>query len=158
MKFKDYSKEKPPCPGWYVWRVHHRTIKDVLITFLARFRVRGAGLTSTISPEFDYWDGYKVHLPKTPIKWASYVIEEQENHNKCKVLHSNHKVLNVNSLYIVRCPFCKKIPELTYTGRFIGATPIDSDYWGFSCCAWAKSPRIVNPVELINKRNYLLGD
>lgn len=149
VKFRNYSKDKPPCPGWYVWRVRHRTMEDILITFLAQFRVRGAGFTKVVSPEFDYWDGYKVLLPKTTIEWAPYVGEEPKKYKL-------NKVLNINSLYITRCPFCKKIPELIYAGRFIGATPIDSEYWRFSCCEWANSPRIINPVKLINRRNCLL--
>lgn len=147
MKFKNYSKEKPSCPGWYVWRVRHKTMKDVLITFLARFRTRGAGFTTVVSPEFDYWDGYKVLLPKA-IEWAPYVGEEPKRHS--------NKVLNINSLYIAKCPFCQKTPELVYSGRFIGATPIDSEYWRLSCCEWAGSPRIINPIKLINRRNNLL--
>jgi hypothetical protein len=108
MKFKNYSKEKPPYPGWYVWRVRHKTMKDVLITFLALFRTRGAGFTTVVSPEFDYWDGYRVLLPKV-IEWAPYVGEEPKKYKL-------NKVLNINSLYITRCPFCKKIPELVVNG------------------------------------------
>jgi hypothetical protein len=147
VKFRNYSKNKPPCPGWYVWRVRHKTMEDVLITFLAQFRVRGTGFTKIVSPEFDYWDGYKVLLPKV-IEWAPYKGEKPKDYN--------NKVLNINSLYIARCPFCKETPELIYSGRFIGATPIDSEYWQFSCCGWASSPRIINPVKLINRRNCLL--
>ena len=147
MVFKNYLKEKPPYPGWYIWRVRHKTMKDVLITFLARFRVRGAGFTKIVSPEFDYWDGYKVYIPKK-IEWALYKGEEPKNYS--------NKVLNINSLYITKCPFCKEIPELVYSGRFIGATPIDSEYWRFSCCVWTNSPRTINPIKLINKRNNLL--
>jgi hypothetical protein len=157
MEFKDYAKEKPPHPGWYIWRVNHNKIKNVKITFSAQFRARGFGSNSILSPEFDHWDGYRTLLPKA-IEWAYYrEIKEDVHFKKATMrIHKRNRVLNVNDLYVRRCPFCQKIPELKYSGSFIGATPIDSEWWQFNCCQWATSPRMSNPVELIKKRNELL--
>lgn len=82
MSFKNYRTEKPPEEGWYVWRVNHRHIKNLTIEFLSKYRTRGAGFETVLSPQFDYWDGYRILLPDGNIEWDHIECEPKKHSNK----------------------------------------------------------------------------
>ena len=144
--FKKYSEEKPPEEGLYIWRVPHKKFKDAIVIFISRFRKRGAGCTDILSPDFDYWDGYQVHLPKN-IEWAYYDSLKPKK---------NRTVLSVNNLKPIQCPFCHKSPILSYYDSYVGSGPLATESWAFKCCKWINSPRVENPLELFKLWNEKL--
>lgn len=146
--FKDYREVKPPEIGWYVWRLSHKFIEGVTLIFLARYRKRGAGHENVLSPEFDYWDGYRVLLPKGSIEWTEYDGESPR---------PGQELLEVVGVENAVCPFCKSKPKWKYNGRFIGSGPTDTEYYMLECCQWAGTVRMKNPIELAEKRNMLLA-
>lgn len=145
--FHDYREEKPPAAGWYVWRLPHKFIEGVTLIFLAKYRKRGAGFESVLSPEFDHWNGYRVLLPKGSIEWAEYTGEPPKP--GCELL----EVVGVEN---VDCPFCKNKPKWRYSGRYICAGPTNTDSYRLECCQWANTVRMENPIALAEKRNALL--
>jgi hypothetical protein len=149
-KFQDYRKNKPLFAGWYIWRLPHKTIENLTVVFIAEYRLRGAGFGNVLSPEFDYWDGYRVLLPKGLIEWAEY------NGNKPK---SGKELLEVAGVDNAVCPFCKSKPAWRYGGRFIGSGPTDTKYFYLECCHWFNGigSRMENPVEYAKKRNKALA-
>jgi hypothetical protein len=144
--FKKYSQEQPKEKGYYIWRCNHKFIKDVKITFIAEFRWRGAGQDNILSPEFDYWDGYRV-IVQQGLEWDYYDGEKPKY---------GQNILSINDLEIKPCPFCNEVPELKYRARHITGNAIDTDWFQFTCCSWASSPMFYNPVELIENRNSLI--
>lgn len=77
-EWRSYEKEKPPVEGHFWWRVSSHTFEDTNVCpeWVAKFRKRGAGYTDVLSPEFDYWDGYRVIVPEN-LEWR-----ELEQHDK----------------------------------------------------------------------------
>ena len=146
MKFTDFRVEKPPDEGWYIWRLQGKFLPDITLVFLDKFRKRGAGYIDVISPGFDYWDGYRVLLPNGPIEWALYGGEPPK---------TGYELLEVVGTDNLPCPFCGEKPTWRYSGRYIGAGPIDTDYYYLECCHWFDGfrSRMKNPLELAEKRN-----
>lgn len=144
----NYYTIKPEKEGYYLWKVPHKRKPDISITFISQFRLRGAGYQNILSPDFDYWDGYRIILPKQ-IEWDYYTGPIPQTYKD---------TVDINNLFktITICPFCKQIPKLVYSPNHIGGTAIDSEYWYTECCSWVKSPRYNNPIELITTRESLL--
>lgn len=149
--FKDYRKEKPQIEGWYAWRLPHKFIGGVVLIFLAKFRKRGAGFEQVLSPEFDYWDGYNVLLPKGPIEWSEY------NGDAPRPGYELLEIVNINN---VKCAFCKTEPIWKYSSRYIGSGPTDTNYFYLECCRWFNGfgSRMQNPFELTKQRNIALSN
>ncbi len=145
--FHDYRKERPPVEGWYVWRLPHKFIEGVTLIFLAKYRERGAGFESVLSPEFDHWNGYQVLLPKGCIEWAEFDGAPPMD---------GHELLEVEGVENVDCPFCGATPKWRYDGRYFGSGPADADSYRLECCQWANAVRMKSPVALAEKRNALL--
>ena len=148
MNFRDYREDKPTEIGTYMWRMNHSYIEGLKITFLAAFRMRGAGHEQVLSPEFDHWDGYRVNLPQCKIEWASWDGEQNPKQQDI--------VLGVGGVENLPCPFCGEVPKWSYSGRFIGACPIQSESWRLVCCQWAGTVRFENPLDLASDRNARL--
>ncbi len=150
-QFNDYRDDKPPAPGWYVWRLPHKRIEGLAIVFLAEYRWRGAGFEDVLSPSFDYWNGYRVLLPKGSIEWAPHDDGERPK--------SGREVLSLIGVEKNSpCPFCKAVPTWMYSGRYIGSGPTDTNYWYLECCDWFNGfgTRMNNPIKLSEKRNQIL--
>ena len=149
--FYDYRITKPDVEGWYLWRVQNKHLDDVTLVFLAKFRERGAGHKNVLSPEFDYWNGYQVLLPKGPIEWATYSGEPPK---------PGYDLLEVVGLNPAPCPFCKNVPILRYSSRFIGSGPVETEYFYLECCHWFDgfASRMNDPRQLVEKRNVLLRE
>ena len=144
-EFKKYSEEKPQEKGLYVWRVQHDQYEDIVVTFVAKFHERGAGFETVLSPEFDHWDGYRVHVPPST-EWMDYDGVEPRN---------MENTLSINELTFSACPLCKEKPRLVYSGRWIFAAPFQSESWHFKCCEWIGRVRMENPVDLIRRWNEM---
>lgn len=145
--FQNYREIKPTVAGWYIWRLPHRFIDGLVIVFLTEYRKRGAGRKSVLSPSFDYWDGWRIQLPKGRIEWAEYDGEPPR---------FGAEVLEVVGTEHTPCPFCGGLPKWDYTAAYSNAGPINTNDWHLRCCTWAGSPRMKNPLELAEKRNRLL--
>jgi hypothetical protein len=148
--FHDYRKEKPLIAGWYVWRLPHRFLEGVTLVFLAKYRKRGAGFETVLSPDFDYWDGYRVLLPSGSIEWAEYDGEDPKR---------GKELLDVVGVDNAPCPFCKNKPTWRYHGRYICAPPTDTEYFYLECCHWFDGfkSRMANPIKLATTRNEALS-
>ena len=148
MTYRDYREEKPPSEGWYKWRLPHPRLEGVTLVFLAKFRERGAGFEKVLSPDFDYWDGYRVLLPKGSIEWTEYAGSPP---------HTGSRLLDVDGCDLAKCPFCKETPAWRYSGGHVTAGPLYSEYYHLECCSWANTVRMTNPLHLAAKRNELLA-
>lgn len=147
--FKDYRKEKPLDPGWYIWRLPHKHLDNVVIVFLAKYRLRGAGWENVLSPEFDYWDGYRLHLPDGSIEWMQFDGEPPL---------TGREVIEIEGVELRPCPFCKKVPKWRYLGQWITSGPTNTKLWYTKCCGWASGigQHFTSPIELNNHRNLAL--
>lgn len=146
---KKYSEEAPTQKGLYVWEANHkhRDMKELSIVFASIMRMRGAGFESVLSPKFDYWDGYRVHVPDD-VEWRALDAGETLK---------DGEIITVNGLTPAICPFCGALPEVKFTG-FIGCTPIDADRYWIKCCSWISSPTYANPLVLIERWNEKVGN
>lgn len=118
----NYRKQPPDKPGLYAWDVCHRL--GLKIKFTAKYQWRMAGCRRVLSPAFEYWDGYRLLLPQGTILW------EKTDETK------EFKILNIQDIENKPCPFCGKVPEWGYGGRFISASPLDSEYFYLVCCGY----------------------
>ena len=50
----------PEREGLFEWRVPSRALPGERIIVIAEMRERSAGFSRKFSPEFDWWDGYKL--------------------------------------------------------------------------------------------------
>jgi hypothetical protein len=123
--------------GVYIWR---RTLDSgIVINFKSDFRLRGAGLKTVLSPDFDNWNGYKVIVPKN-VEWR----EVEENDNK----------INIENTEIKCCPFCNKQPILSFKSVYIGSTPMNATDFNLKCCIVNTGYHSLERVlEIWNKRN-----
>lgn len=148
--FHNYRKKKPPVAGWYVWRLPHQFIDDLVLIFLAQQREHESGGERVLSPEFDYWTGYRLTLPKGSVEWAEYEGEPPR---------PGDELLEVVGVQNQACPFCKSEPKWRYSGRYIGSGPTDTLYYYLECCHWFDGfgSRMQNPIELAKERNAVLS-
>jgi hypothetical protein len=147
MTFVDYRKLPPTKAGLYVWRMDHRYIPSLTIVFVASMRLRGAGHENVLSPEFDYWDGYKLILPSGPIEWAEWDGEEPSY---------GREILRIEGLNNDSCPFCHAVPKWAYHSPEVSQTPIRAEKFHLECCGWAANTYSTDPRELTKLRNAAL--
>ncbi|WP_186167279.1 hypothetical protein [Burkholderia gladioli] len=156
QQWTKWEDARPQAAGVYRWRVASRAVAGISVSFLAKMRMRGAGYSDDVlSPEFDYWDGYRVILPKE-VEWQHVDI------TAARVV-KGYEDIRVDGIEPSRCPFCKQIPRLagcqsSWQGTTIGAAPFDYNEWSMSCCSWAKAPRFSDPRELVSAHAKLIGD
>jgi len=150
-----YSEQKPTNEGPYEWRVPSTAVPGLIVTCVAHMRKRGAGYTEVISPVFDYWDGYRVHVPDgTEWREVSDIKKTQW-----------HEITSIAAEGVVNvpCPFCGMEPSweahiASMSGGYvIGSDPHRLNEWKLNCCTWAKTPRFRDPRELSEKRNAMLA-
>ncbi len=150
----DYGEKKPPVAGPYEWLVPSQVVKGMTVRVLAHFRERGAGYKEVLSPEFDYWDGYRVHVP-AGTQWRA--APEGTDLKPYK-----QELLCVEGLDFVPCPYCQRKPRLNGVCRASdGGVVITGDAhkfnsWWLECCSWAHTPRFTDPRELEATRSKVL--
>jgi len=126
INWKSYKEEQPQKAGYYWFKAKSHMIKDLTVAYVGQMRERGAGIGPwIISPDCDYWDGYQVILPKD-LEWAEYdgEIKDKYTFNYCFDLIEE----------ALPCPFCGSIPIFRFVGRWIAASPLDSEDWVIECC------------------------
>lgn len=144
LVFHNYAERKPE-EGLCIWRVAHKR-NGITLVFTVEMRVRGAGFKDVLSPEFDYWDGYRVILPKGLIEWA----EAPDG-----LSLPSGRVIDVPGVEHENCPFCGNQPLWKTSGGFIGSTPIDNTEFHIECCRWFNGVRNTSrdPIALAAARN-----
>ncbi|WP_368871935.1 hypothetical protein [Proteus terrae] len=134
-----YSEQKPEKEGVYLWRMDSETVKGEKVIARKRMRSRGAGYQSVLSPEFDYWDGYRLHVPDD-LEWM------EDDETKPEIAFTGLEVIS-------ECPFCKKAPLLHAYSNFVLPRPQSLSRFTLKCCAWNGSPTYGDPRELIKRWN-----
>lgn len=151
----EYELTRPEAEGIYEWQIPSRPCKNMIVRVLARFRKRGAGYTSVISPEFDHWDGYKVHVP-AGTKWRQPSAPGE-------LKPYRQELLCVEELEPVACPFCNRVPTVKGVCRAVGGGVVVTDdantfnSWWFECCSWARTPHYADPRQLETARRAALS-
>lgn len=150
--WQDYQIVKPAEEGFFEWRVPHRRL-PLVVTFVCRNRMRGAGYENVVSPQFDHWDGYKVVVPKD-VQWRSL---DQSNYKSVE-LHGYHD-FKIEGIEFNPCPFCKKMPVLQgiessmHGGIFMGSKPHEYNQFYLRCCRWIATSWFMDPKELAKQWN-----
>lgn len=145
----DYATQKPPKAGIYRWRLKSKAVDGLVVQFSAKNRVRGAGYADVLSPEFDYWDGYRVHVPAC--EWSP------ETNNQ--IPGCLGEFTTIEGLHLLPCPDCGKVPEWQGVqeamggGCYVGAHPHEYNVWWLQCCMWQLDQHIANPAELAKRHN-----
>lgn len=153
--WRDYAVEKPPAEGIYEWRVPSFAVSGLIVRSLAHNRTRGAGHKDAISPAFDYWDGYNLHVPPGT-QW-------REPPEGVKLERYEQRLVCAEGVEFEPCPFCKNEPKLKgYVRASNGGAVVTSDahrinHWWLECCAWARSPYYSDPRVLAETRKALLS-
>lgn len=146
----DYSTEKPATAGAYEWRVPSVALPGEIVIVAAHIRMRGAGYSDVLSPVFDYWDGYRVHVPEG-LQWRETV--EHKN-----IKSYEQKLLGIEGLEHCACLYCGQVPALHAVqggrdgGVIVGRAPHRLNRWWLQCCSWGKTPHLANPRDIENMR------
>lgn len=156
-------KASPPTEvGIYEWRIPSKAVPEMFIIVAAEMRWRGAGYKDVISPEFDYWDGYQVHV-QCDVEWRKTTFLPEKNQR-------TPLVLSVEGLEISPCSHCGKVPSLrahqvSGYGVTVNANPWNLNSWQFVCCDWGSTPSMGDPriIEKIRRetrcrRDVVLGE
>ncbi|KNE28185.1 hypothetical protein AFM18_08460 [Achromobacter spanius] len=152
VRLKD---QVPTEAGMYEWRVPSSTVPGMVLIVAAKMRMRGAGGTDVLSPEFDYWDGYRV-LVQCEVEWrpTAFVPGKYQR---------TPAVLGIEGLEISPCSRCGKVPGITahqvhpHGGVICNPVPWQLNSWKFVCCAWGETPTLNNPLEIERIRRETRG-
>lgn len=152
----NYAEQRPTVAGAYRWRLESVVVPGMFVTFVAHMRERGAGHENVLSPLFDYWDGYRVHVP-ADLQWQALRPEDPQNVEWCRVAG-----VEVEGLSPIPCPYCNKVPVWDALMRYDGggvrlSDPHMFNNWKLVCCGWGSSPALKNPIELVKCRDSVLS-
>ena len=151
-----YADQKPADRGVYEWRVPSVALPGLVVTFLAHMRKRGAGYERVISPLFDYWDGYRVHVPNGA-QW-------RETSQGADLPWHSYGDVQPEGVALLPCPFCKRVPSWdgrcrsANGGLYVTGEPHRYNDWNLKCCSFAGQPRGKDPRSLAEQRNTLIRD
>lgn len=141
----DYRALKPPRAGVFQWRLPSIAVPGMSVTFYAHMRERGAGYSDVLSPVFDYWDGYRVHVP------AGTQWRDTDEHQS--IPSYEYAGLAAEGVEHIACPFCGAVPRLRAVQGHSGGVVINGDphkynRWWLDCCSWGKTPHLGDPREI----------
>jgi hypothetical protein len=142
----DYATQRPETEGVFEWRVPSVAVPGVIVILAANMRKRGAGYVDTVSPVFDYWDGYRVHVPHG-LQWRETI-----EHKAIKSY--DQKLIGVEGLDHCECIYCGKKPTLHAVqaasggGVVVSGSPQHLNSWWLNCCSWGKTPHLSDPREI----------
>lgn len=136
-------KDAQPKAGMVTWKGNREGIP---LLFNAEMRWRGAGGGTVLSPAFDYWDGYRVHV-RHEVEWADELVDLDAREREIRPL-----------VDIAPCPFCKETPKVHFSSP-TGWPPMKADYFYMTCCNFTAgfSRRAPDLRPLINDWNAALG-
>ncbi len=144
-EWKRYSTERPVAAGIYEWRLPSKAVPGAVLIVAASMRKRGAGFEAVLSPEFDYWDGYRVHV-RCDVEWRTTDFVPARHQR-------TPAVLSIEGLDISPCSRCGKVPHIEAHqrdnfGTTICPDPWNLNSWRFMCCAWGSTPSMADPREI----------
>ena len=149
LKKENYNRIKDGLPkesGYFIWKTK---IEGFDIIFPSKMRLRGAGLRNVLSPEFDYWTGFKLILPKEIEEWSelddSFKISGKANQTP--------KDLKIIGVSLNKCPFCKNEPTIKYSWK--DEYPNKNSTFEINCCSWINKKSFKTLKELINGWNEI---
>lgn len=151
-----YADAKPGREGDYEWRLPHASLEGLVLIVAAKMRERGAGYSRAISPSFDYWDGYRLHVPSglqwRPMPEGSKPLDQYET-----------RIIGIDGVEFHECIYCGKTPTLKGVQRaigggvYVGSDPHRLNSWWLQCCAWGATPHLDDPRELDRIRRAALS-
>lgn len=148
-----YSEKRPETAGVYLWRMPHKTLTGIHVISAAWMRSRGAGYSSVLSTQFDWWDGYRLHVP-AGLQW-----KETSEYQNLKVYDTELVDVEYDGrpLRITQCPYCGKVPKIKAVqrdnfGTTMNPWPSLLNTWWFTCCAWGTTPHESDPVNIETMR------
>ena len=148
------SSGLPAEEGVYEWMVPSRIVPGMRVIFVARLRRRGGCGDDFLSPQFDHWTGWAAAIP-AGVQWRSTEVEMPRG-------GPSYVAVRPEGVEPDPCPFCGRIPrfEACETGGSSGVVicgvPHRYDAWRLVCCQWAQSPRMRNPIDLVEARRTAL--
>lgn len=153
-RFRD---AQPTEAGIYEWRIPSKAVPSAVLIVAAKMRMRGAGFENVLSPEFDYWDGYRVHV-LCDVEWRATEFSPAKNQR-------TPHILSIEGLDISPCSCCGQVPriEAHQSDRFgttICPDPWNLNSWRLICCEWGSTPRMADPreAERIRRETRCRGD
>lgn len=140
MPWTEYVASRPTEPGLYLWRLPSAVCVGLFVIVAAKMRARGAGYATVLSPDFDHWDGYQVHVPPC-LSWRA-TDGQADGH------------VEPDGFTLGACPFCGNVPrwsafERTSDGGLMcSARPQSLNEWRVQCCQWIAGPRAADPRHI----------
>jgi hypothetical protein len=116
----------------------------------AHMQTRGAGYRDVLSPVFDYWDGYRIHVPDG-LHWR-----ETTEHKD--IAWHEQKLICIEGLEHGVCLYCNQPPRLRGVqgahdgGVVVAGAPQHLNRFWLECCTWGKTPHLANPRDIENMR------
>jgi hypothetical protein len=145
--WRNYAESRPSEAGPYQWRLPSISLAGAFVIFHAHMRMRGNGYSDPIlSPSFDHWDGYTVHVP-AGAQW-------REPNPAVKCARHETTGLAIEGLEFAACLYCGNVPMLEGLqappggGVVCNANPQHMNRWRLKCCAWGSSPTLADPREI----------
>jgi hypothetical protein len=151
----NYAERRPQTEGAYEWRVPSVALPGEAVIVAAHMRTRGAGYSNVLSPVFDYWDGYRVHVPEG-LQWR-----ETAEHKAIKSYEQ--KLIGIEGLEHCACLYCGQVPTLHAVqggrdgGVVVSGAPHRLNSWWLQCCSWDKTPHLANPRDIESMRRRAIG-
>jgi hypothetical protein len=142
-----YAEQRPLQTGVYEWKMPSVAVEGMTVIVAAHMRKRGAGYKDTISPTFDYWDGYRVSVP-AGLQW-------RETDGYSDIKDYDVRIIGIEGVAFNGCIYCgsrpllKAVQQAKYGGGVIvcGA-PQHYNSWWLECCQWGRTPHLSDPREL----------
>lgn len=148
-----FDEVRPQSKGFYEWKHEHKL--GFTQKFFAEMRVRGAGVRDVLSPRFDHWDGYRVHVPNGMYWRETDIVDAEKRARDC--------VVKIDDLWLRECPFCGRTPTITArqcgypgggNGVVILASPQNYNTWSVErCCRMIGHNGFKHPDELARTWN-----
>jgi len=150
-----YAEQRPDKAGVYQWQMPSVACEGLIVTVFAHYRKRGAGYKHVLSPQFDYWDGYRVLVPEG-LQWRR--TDQFQDIRECDTTDPVPEGVELEP-----CPFCKAVPKWRSRqtgscgrGVVVCGPAHRHNSWNTECCAWTASPRFKDPRDLAAHRLALL--
>jgi len=148
MDWINYAERRPDQESFYEWRMPSVALPSEIVRVKAMNRQRGAGFERVLSPQFDYWDGYRVHVP-AGLQWR-----ELSEPVPARIRTCDQYDYEVEGIALCACPFCKRVPSLEFGLQYLGGgeswvtNPHTANRFRLECCGWIRSARYNTPQEL----------
>lgn len=142
-EWTDWTKQRPPCAGYYWWRVRPSTYGGMILRpeWVDEFRLMGMGRTdNALWPRFSHWDGYRRTVPELT-QWRAGTYQSAKDYR-------------FPGLDLLGCPFCGRVPNLKWVPRHITAAIYESYQFRIACdCGLATTGYGENLCAMVQRWN-----